>query len=322
MKKIITTLLAVFIVFALSACNKPVSPATPSVTVSTPAPVVSDTIPAQTSSPTVPAPASPTTPAFRFTKDNMPVIDGSTATIPLIGAVYSVLLGIPRADADAMVSVSGTDDAYNRLTNGGADILLVYGPSPDTSTDGLDMAPIGRDGLVFLVNKLNPVDSLTPDQIVGIYSGKTTNWKDAGGQDVEIKAFQRQLLSGSQTMMDALVMKGVPMMDAPAQYVIGEMGGLVDAIANYDNAESAIGYNVYYFVSQMAMDPNVKLLNIGGVAPSVASISDGTYPFVADFYAVIRSDEPADSPARILYNWIQSSDGQNLVKNEGYATAG
>ena len=252
----------------------------------------------------------------------MPRIDGSTATIPLIGAVYAVLLGIPRAEADAMVSVSGTDNAYDNLRRGSTDFLLVYGPSPDTTIDGLKMAPIGRDALVFLVNKINPVNDLTPEQLVKIYSGGVTNWSDVGGQDIAIKAFQRQFLSGSQTMMNALVMEGTLMADAPAAYVAGEMGGLVDAIANYDNAESAIGYNVYYFMSRMNLDPNIKLLKISGVAPSVVSISDGTYPFVADFYAAIRSNEPESSPARILFDWIQSPDGQSLIEHEGYATAG
>jgi len=258
----------------------------------------------------------------------MPRIDGSTATIPLIEAVYSVLLGIPREEAAQMVNTSGTDNAYDNLMWGNADILLVYSPSPQTLDNAksnnieLEMAPIGRDGLVFLVNKANPVASLTPEQLVSIYSGATKNWKDAGGEDVEIKAFQRPYRSGSQTMMDDLVMKGVPMAQAEEGYVIGEMGGLIDTVAEYDNAHSAIGYNVYYFVSRMEMNENVRMLSIGGVEPSVQSISDGSYPFVSDFYAVIRADAPEGSPARVLYDWIQSADGQNLVRHEGYATAG
>ena len=272
--------------------------------------------------------ASPAPPPFTFTPENMPLIDGSTATIPLIEAVYSVLLGIPRSEAAQMVNTTGTDNAYDSLLWGDAEILLVYSPSPYTleraKENGIEMemAPIGRDGLVFLINKINPVVSLTPEQLVSIYSGQTRNWKDAGGEDVEIKAFQRPYRSGSQTMMDALVMKGTPMAETEAEYVIGEMGGLIDAVALFDNARSAIGYNVYYFVSRMEMNENVRMLEIGGVEPSVTSISDGSYPFVMDFYAVIRKDTPEDSPARVLFNWMQSPDGQNLVKHEGYATNG
>jgi phosphate transport system substrate-binding protein len=53
-----------------------------------------------------------------------------------------------------------------------------------------------------------------------------------------------------------------------------------------------------------------------------ASISAGDYPFVNDFYAVIRADAPDGSPERILFDWIQTADGQALVGNEGYATVG
>jgi len=329
MKRIVTPVIALLIALSLTSCNKPAAPEVDSPLSTAPAfatPAATDAEPAVTDTATSLPDNTQETVTFQFTTDNMPLIDGSTATIPLIGAVYSVLLGLPRDQADAMTSISGTDDAYYNLINGTADVLLVYGPSPDSLSWAdsrgvkLDMVPIGRDGLVFLVNKLNPVTSLTPEQLVSIYSGAITNWKEVGGHDVTIRAFQRQRLSGSQTMMDSLVMKGVPMANAPMEYVIAAMHELVTAIASYNNAESAIGYNVYYFVSQMNPDPNVKLLQVSGVAPSAASISDGTYPFVADFYAVIRDDEPAGSPARILYNWIQSINGQNLVKNEGYAT--
>ena len=270
---------------------------------------------------------APAVDAFAFSVENMPVIDGSTATIPLIEAVYSVLLGIPRDEAAGMVDTSGTDNAYERLLCGDAEILLVYSPSPyilDMAEDagiGLEMAPIGRDGLVFLVNAANPVDSLAAEQIVSIYTGETRNWKDVGGEDALIKAFQRPFRSGSQTMMDELVMKGAPMAETEEEYIYESMSGLVEAVAQYDNSQSAIGYNVYYFVSRMEMNENVKMLAIGGVEPSTGSIADGSYPFVSDFYAAIQEDTPEGAPARVLYDWIQSTGGQDLVRHEGYAAA-
>jgi len=350
MKRYIAIVIAAVMIVSLFACKpdgqlqdspgdtpQTAESTPPAETGSPPAPGATDTPPdtADTAQPGTAGTAQPGSPGatpaprpFAFTTENMPVIDGSTATIPLIEAVYSVLLGIPRSEAAQMVNTTGTDNAYDNLLWGDAEILLVYSPSPYTleraKEDGIEMemAPIGRDGLVFLINKINPVVSLTPEQLVSIYSGQTRNWKDVGGEDVEIKAFQRPYRSGSQTMMDALVMKGTPMAETEEEYVIGEMGGLIEAVALFDNARSAIGYNVYYFVSRMEMNENVRMLEIGGVEPSVASISDGSYPFVMDFYAVIRKDTPEDSPARVLFDWMQSPDGQNLVRHEGYATNG
>ena len=240
---------------------------------------------------------------FAFTQENMPRIDGSTATIPLISAVRSVLLGIPREND---VRVSGTDNAYIKLIDGNADVLLVYAPAQSSldyaETQGveLEMAPIGRDALVFLVNVKNPVKSLTEEQLVAIYSGKVTNWKDVGGADAGILAYQRQLVSGSQTMMNKLVMKGTPMAEAPAEFVIGEMGGLVDAVAVFDGAENAIGYNVYYYVTRMKLDERIRLLEVGGVAPSIETITSWHTRLSTNFTLVIRSDAAEDSPERSL----------------------
>ena len=71
----------------------------------------------------------------------------------------------------------------------------------------------------------------------------------------------------------------------------------------------------------MKLDGNIRLLEVGGVAPSTETITSGAYPFVNDFYAVIRSDAPEDSPARLLFNWMLTEEGQQLVAHEGYATA-
>jgi phosphate transport system substrate-binding protein len=303
------TLIAVILLMALMAACGPAGTGTPS---------------ASPADATQSPPPSETAAAFQFTQENMPRIDGSTATIPLISAVRSVLLGIPREDD---IKVSGTDNAYNKLIEGQADILLVYAPAPATldyaESRGvqLELAPIGKDALVFLVNKKNPVESLTPEQLVAIYSGEVTNWKEVGGPDAEILAYQRQLMSGSQTMMNKLVMKGTPMAKAPSEFVIGEMGGLVDAVAVYDGAEHAIGYNVYYYVTRMKMDENIRLMAVNGVEPSSETIRSGAYPFVNDFYAVIRADAPADSPERVLYEWMVTEEGQKLVEHEGYVPA-
>lgn len=283
-------------------------------------PVPSQT--AQTATPPPPSPAQATTPPFVFTAENFPRIDGSTANIPLIEAVTSVLLGVSRSTLD--VSVAGTDDAYRLLAGGECDVLLVYEMSPSTARYfeendvKLDLAPIGRDALVFLVNRLNPLSGLSAAQLRGIYGGDIADWSAVGGAPGEIVAYQRQTLSGSQTMMQKLVMGDIPMMGAPAMYAIGDMGSLVQAVAEYDNAARAIGYNVFYYVTNMKLDERIKLLDIDGVTPTADTIRSGAYPFVNDFYVVIRADEPEGSPARVLYEWMQSAHGQLLVDHEGY----
>ena len=310
MKRFITCLCVVLSILLLAGCwSAP-----------TETPVASpDTSPSASSTP----PADVSTEPFVFTAENMPRIDGSTATIPLGEAVTSVLLGKPRAES--AVEFTGTNNAYYRLVDGDCDILLVYEPPADalryidSQSSELEMVPIGRDALVFLVNTSNPVKSLTTAQLQDIYTGKTTNWNQVGGNDSDIKAFQRNPTSGSQTLMEKLVMANLTMATPPQEYIIGGMEGLVEAVATYNNSEYALGYNVYFYVSQMKNDERIQLLAVNDVVPSKQSIASGDYPFVNDFYVVIRKSEPEGSPARVMYEWMQSKDGQALVDHEGYA---
>ena len=68
----------------------------------------------------------------------------------------------------------------------------------------------------------------------------------------------------------------------------------------------------------MTDDERIKILSVDGVAPSNETISSGDYPFVNDFYAVIRANAPVDSPERKLFEWLQTPAGQDLIEAEGY----
>ena len=59
------------------------------------------------------------------------------------------------------------------------------------------LTPIGYESFVFLLNKKNPVDSLTIDEVKGIYTGKYSNWKELGGKNKQIIPIQRAENSGS-----------------------------------------------------------------------------------------------------------------------------
>lgn len=267
-----------------------------------------------------PAP-TPFETGFLFTEENYPRVDGSTATIPLIEAVESVLLGKPRDEVS--VSVSKTSGAYTALAKGEADVLLVYDGGDETrlevhADERFETVPIGKDALVFVVNKDNPVDSLTTEQVRKIFSGEYTNWSEVGGGSEPIRAYQRGIGSGSQALMDKLVMKDLPMADPAMVQVVGDMGGLIDAVANYAGGPTGIGYNVYFYVTEMRDNDDIKILEIDGVEPTYDTIQSGEYPFVSEFYSVIRKSEPEDSPARALHKWMLTGEAQNLMVSENY----
>ena len=182
------------------------------------------------------------------------------------------------------------------------------------------MTPIGVDALVFICNKQNPVNTITDAQIKSVYSGKTTNWKELGGNNAEIIAYQRNKDSGSQTLFDKLINLGEQLIDPPKDRVADSMIGLLEAVADYDNAKDALGYTVYYYLTNMEDEKlsSSKILSVNGVAPTNETIASGEYPYVNDFYVVIPKGLDEDAPARILYDWIISAQGKQLVERENY----
>ena len=171
------------------------------------------------------------------------------------------------------------------------------------------------------MNEDNPVQSLTRQQLKDIYAGKITNWKDVGGEDADIVAFQRREDSGSQTLFQKLLIQGGELMDAPTELAPAMMGELVDDIAEYNNSANAIGFSVYYYISEMYSKPGLRLLAVDGVTPSNHTIADQSYPLCNEFYAAIRQDSAADSPERKVYDWLSTDAGRACVEQSGYVAA-
>lgn len=263
---------------------------------------------------------------FIFTRENFPRLNGSTAMVPLGQAIASVLLGETREEVADLTNFSRTTQSYRQLMNGYADLLISGAPpesiykEKDEHSFEWEISTFAVDGLVFIVNENNPVNSLTTEQIQRIYTGEITNWKEVGGDDVEIVPFQRNEEAGSQTAMKKLVMGDIPMMEAPSEYVSGAMGDLVKVVASYNDSAAAIGYTVYYYAHDMKMADGLKIIAVDGVQPNVDTIRSHEYPFINDSYVVIAAGLSDDAPTKILYNWIMSEEGQKLVAHEGYVS--
>lgn len=259
--------------------------------------------------------------------ENYPRVDGSTANMPLMARLYSAVCGVSQEEGETAVDVTTTGPSWRQLAQGNADLLLVYEPSESVQEElkdigaKLEVSPLGRDGLVFLVNAENGVESLTQDQLRDIYTGKVTDWSGVDAAAGEIAAFQRDPESGSQTLFLKLLMKDTEPMEAPTELVPGFMSDLIDGIAAYDGSGGAIGYSVFYYAKEMYANPDVRLIAVDGVAPSAQTIGDGSYPLVNEFYAAIRADEPEDSPARKLYDWLRTDAGRELLVDAGYVPA-
>jgi len=269
-----------------------------------------------------PAPVEETKPLL--SAEDFPRMDGSTANLPLMAAVLSKTTGMEPAEAENAVSCTTTPMAWISLAVGDSDLLLVYEAAEDTKAlleeQGveLEITPIGLDALVFIVNEQNPVQTVTQDQLRQVYTGQITNWKELGGEDLPIKAFQRDPTSGSQSLFRKLLMPDQEPMEAPKAYTPSAMGDLIEGLADYNNEGSALGYSVFYYASYMYARPGLRFLAVDGVAPSDATIADQSYPLLNPFYVAIRADEPADSPARQVRDWLLTEEGRQTIAEAGY----
>ncbi|WP_291757854.1 PstS family phosphate ABC transporter substrate-binding protein [Lysinibacillus sp. UBA5990] len=254
--------------------------------------------------------------------ESLPRLDGATAMYPLYAAFVEAIY--PKGDYqpyNSKVQVSRTPEAYQNLIVGNVDLIFVAAPSVSqewqAEKEGLtfDMTPIGREAFVFFVHHKNSVDNVTLEQVKKIYAGEITNWRDVGGKDEAIRAFQRPADSGSQTALEKL-MGNMPIMKAPSENIASGMGGIIHEVSQYRNYKNAMGYTFRYYSTEMVQNKKIKLLSIDGVAPTKENIRNGTYPLVSEFYAVTAGTE--NENVQKLIDWILTDEGQALVEKVGY----
>jgi len=261
-------------------------------------------------------------PTFKLS-DHLPRLDGATALYPVYSAFAQAVY--PEKDyqlKDSEVVSNQTSGAFLNLLNNRADIIFMAHPSEDqlqlAENRGikLNMTPIGREAFVFFVNASNPVQDLSVKQIQDIYSGKIKNWKDVGGEDDSIRAFQRPKDSGSQTALISF-MKGKPLMNPPRDEIADGMGGIIDEVSNYKNHKNAIGFSFRFFSQEMVKNKKIKHIAVNGVEPTKENIQNGTYPITAEFYAITREGESHPHVNKFI-EWMLSEQGQQIVEKTGY----
>jgi ABC-type phosphate transport system, periplasmic component len=283
-----------------------------------------------------------------------PAIDGSTVCIPMAAEFVWQFTDLSDTQNEfvsetfGFLSFSTTPHAYDKIINDGKtngvvskriaqfeveeyhfnkrpDIVLATYPSTDelktASKAGVELIikPVCYDSFVFITHKDNPVESLTVEQIQKIYSGKITNWKEVGGRNSRIVAYQREPNSGSQTAMEEQVMKGIPMTKPPtAEFAMG-MGMLIEMVADYENSTMSLGYTYKYYVDRQYKNQDIKILKVNGIMPSDENVRNNSYAFIAPYNAVIRSTDIDEVGGRFL-NWMLSNEGQACITQAGYVS--
>ena len=261
---------------------------------------------------------------LKFSEDDeLPRIDGASAAFPVYSAfVNAVYPNIKETELYGDVfQYNNTVGGYIELAKKNTDIFIGAYPSKDQITYAekcnteFVYTQIGWEAFVFFVHKDNPINSLTAEQIRGIYSGEITNWSQVGGSDEEIIPFQRDNNSGSQSMMIRF-MGDTPLMQSETKVIQG-MGAVVEEVVDYQSRAGSIGYSFRYYLEGIVQNPEVKMIAVDGVAPTAENIRNNTYPIIAPVYAVTYENNPNPNVARLV-EWILSDEGQYIIEQTGY----
>ena len=242
---------------------------------------------------------------------DLPVIDGAAALVPVFNSfVYSLYpessVKYENGDftSDSKLQYHNTRGAYKGIVDGTADIIFCAKPSDEQVQYGLskgvelELTPIGREAFVFLVNKNNPVNGLTMDQLKDIYSGKITNWKDVGGANRPINVVQRNQGSGSQTTLEKLFGKDIK------PNFFGPLG-------------SSLGFSFRFYVEELTKHGHIKMLELNGVYPDREHVQNNSYPIVSNFFMVTRKGETNPNVQKVL-DFVLGPTGQEIINEVGY----
>ena len=259
-------------------------------------------------------------------QEQLPVIDGATAAFPVYSAFVNAVYPDTTKLYDGVFEYNNTQGGYEELAEKNTDIFIGAAPSKEQiafaeeNNTTFEYTQIGSEAFVFFVHKDNPIDSLTVEQIKGIYSGQITNWKEVGGKNEKIVPFQRNEGSGSQSMLIRF-MGDTPIIEPDIETRSDAMGGIIEEVADYRNKATSIGFSFRFYVEGIIKNPDIKMIAIEGVAPTKENIKNGAYPIIAPVYAMTYEGNQNENVHKLI-DWILSDEGQYIIEESGYVGIG
>ena len=240
------------------------------------------------------------------------VIKGSTTVLPVAQVTLEAYM---KANPGAKISLSGggSGDGIKALIDGSTDIA---NSSREIKKTELELAKskgvtpvatvVAIDAIVPIVNPRNPVQNLSIDQLSQIYQGRIENWKEVGGQDLQIVVVSRDSSSGTFEAWGELVLKGAKV--SPRAQMQASSGAIVQVVSKNRYAVGYIGLGY--------LDKTVKDLTVNGVKASEKTSLSKAFP-VSRFLYMYTNGEPKGDTAKYL-RFVLGPAGQALVKKEGF----
>jgi len=172
----------------------------------------------------------------------------------------------------------------------------------------VSLHPVAWDALAIIVHPDNPIQSLSTEQVKGIYMGKITNWQQVGGPNKSIKLYARQ---GKHSGVGYAI----------RQYVFQD-GGLDFVTPNLVRSSGPLEKAVEKDVTAMgitgissARKRKVKVIGFDGRKPDYENIKNGSYGLYRPLY-LVTSPKPSDQ-VREFIAFAQSADGRRIIRDNG-----
>lgn len=209
------------------------------------------------------------------------------------------------------VQTGGTSRGIADARSGLADIGMVSRPLKPDEAD-LHAVTIARDGICLIVHAENPVATLTESQIVGIYTGKIENWQKVGGPDGPITVVNKA--QGRSTLELFTSHFGLDNRAIQADVVVGDNEQGIKTVAGNPRAIGYVSIGTAAF--DRASGVPIRLLPLDGVAASVETVADGTFPLARTLNLVTPA--PPRGPVKDLIDFARSAAVHDLIREQSF----
>lgn len=218
--------------------------------------------------------------------------------------------GFMEANPDVTVTVeyNGSSAGVEQLLAGTVQIGNASRNLKDAEkTDGAVENIIAIDGIAVITNTSNSVTKLTTEELVQIYTGEVTNWKELGGEDSPITVVGREAGSGTRGAFEELLE-----IEDKCEYA-QELDSTGTVLATVAATEGGIGY-----VSLDVIDDTVTSIKLDGVAATEGNIVAGKYSLSRPFVMATKGEIAEQNElVQAFFAYIESEEGQAIIKQVG-----